>query len=173
MAERIDIDDFPREVRTLARRAPEFRGVIARHGIPAFWRRPEGIETLVRIIPEQQVSLAAAGTLYRRIRAELGGLSATRLAAAGPERLHAMGMTRQKARYCHTLAEAVRSRRFSFGALARASDEEALATLTALPGIGPWTAGAYVMAAMRRRDAWPPVCYGITTGPRSSPDLRP
>lgn len=156
MTERIDTSEFPREVRALARAAPEFRPVIRRHGIPAFWRRPEGIETLVRIILEQQVSLAAAATLYRRIRAELGGISARRLLAAGPERLHRLGMTRQKARYCHALGEAVQSRRLSFAALARAGDEEAIAMLTALPGIGPWTAGAYVMAAMRRRDVWPP-----------------
>lgn len=156
MNQRIDIGDFPAEVGALVRRAPEFRPVIARHGIPDFWRRPQGIETLVRIILEQQVSLAAAGTLYRRIRGELGGLSARRLVAAGPERLHRLGMTRQKARYCYELGRAVRSRRLSFAALARASDQEALDALTALPGIGPWTAGAYVMAAMRRRDVWPP-----------------
>lgn len=156
MTGHIDTADFPREVRALARAAPEFRPVIAQYGIPAFWRRPEGIETLVRIILEQQVSLAAAGTLYRRIRAELGGVSARRLVAAGPERLHRLGMTRQKARYCHALGEAVQSRRLSFAALSRAADQEALEMLTALPGIGPWTAGAYVMAAMRRRDVWPP-----------------
>ncbi len=156
MDPRIDTADFPREVRALARVAPEFRPVIARHGIPAFWRRPEGIETLVRIILEQQVSLAAAGTLYRRIRAELGGISARRLVAAGPERLHRLGMTRQKARYCHALGEAVQGRRLSFASLSRAANQEALEMLTALPGIGPWTAGAYVMAAMRRRDVWPP-----------------
>lgn len=153
---RIETADFPREVRALARRAPEFRPVLSRHGIPPFWRRPEGIETLVRIILEQQVSLAAAGTLYRRIRGELGGVSARRLVAAGPERLHALGMTRQKARYCHALGEAVRSRRLSFPALHRAGDQEAIAMLTELPGIGPWTAGAYLMAAMRRPDVWPP-----------------
>lgn len=156
MDQRIDTAEFPREVRALARAAPEFRPVVRRHGIPAFWRRPEGIETLVRIILEQQVSLAAAATLYRRIRGELGGISAQRLVQAGPERLHRLGMTRQKARYCHALGEAVQSRRLSFAALARAGNEEAIATLTALPGIGPWTAGAYVMAAMRRRDVWPP-----------------
>src|SRR6056297_1789018 len=156
MDQRIDTDEFPREVRSLARAAPEFRPVVRRHGIPAFWRRPEGIETLVRIILEQQVSLAAAATLYRRIRGELGGISARRLVEAGPARLHRLGMTRQKARYCHALGEAVQSRRLSFAALARAGNEEAIATLSALPGIGPWTAGAYVMAAMRRRDVWPP-----------------
>src|SRR6056297_2229493 len=156
MDQRIDTDEFPREVRSLARAAPEFRPVVRRHGIPAFWRRPEGIETLVRIILEQQVSMAAAATLYRRIRGELGGISARRLVEAGPARLHRLGMTRQKARYCHALGEAVQSRRLSFAALARAGNDEAIAALTALPGIGPWTAGAYVMAAMRRRDVWPP-----------------
>ena len=156
MADRLDAAGFPDEVDELVRSAPEFRPVVDRHGVPAFWRRPEGIATLVRIILEQQVSLAAAATLYRRIRAELGGISAARLVAAGPERLHALGMTRQKARYCHTLGQAVQSGQLSFAALRRSSDEEAISALIALPGIGPWTAGAYVMAAMRRRDVWPP-----------------
>ena len=153
MDQRIDTDEFPREVRSLARAAPEFRPVVRRHGIPAFWRRPEGIETLVRIILEQQVSLAAAATLYRRIRGELGGISARRLVEAGPARLHRLGMTRQKARYCHALGEAVQSRRLSFVPGAGQGSEGQPA---ALHGIGPWTAGAYVMAAMRRRDVWPP-----------------
>ncbi|MEJ2602431.1 MAG: DNA-3-methyladenine glycosylase 2 family protein [Gammaproteobacteria bacterium] len=156
MADRLDEAGFAREVSRLARCAPEFRTVVRRHGVPAFWRRSEGIETLVRIILEQQVSLSAAATLYRRIRRELGGITAGRLVAAGPERLHDLGMTRQKARYCHALGEAVKSGQLSFPALRRSSDEEAIARLTALPGIGPWTAGAYVMAAMRRRDVWPP-----------------
>lgn len=156
MTERMDNADFRRETHALARSAPEFRPVLERHGIPAFWRRPQGIQTLVRLILEQQVSLAAAGTLFRRIRAELGGISARRLVAAGPERLHGLGMTRQKARYCFALGEAVQNRQLSFAELGWADDEEALDMLTSLPGIGPWTAGAYLMAAMRRPDAWPP-----------------
>lgn len=170
MVERIDPHSFPTEVRRLLARAPEFRPLVRRHGIPVFWRRPEGVGTLVQIILEQQVSLAAAATLYRRIRRELGGVSARRLTEAGPERLRALGLTRQKARYCHALGMAVRERRFSVGALSRMGDDEAIAALMALPGIGPWTAAAYVMAALGRPDVWPPGDLALA---RAIADLLP
>ena len=149
-------DSFAQEARSLARCHPELNQIVQDHGLPKFWSRPERFETLVKIILEQQVSLKSAASLYRRIHGELGGMSSRRLKAAGPRRLHDLGMTRQKARYCHELAIAVSSRKLSLKRLRELSDETVVGQLTALPGIGPWTANAYVMLAMGRIDAWPP-----------------
>ena len=152
----LNAESFTREARFLAKLHPELNQVVQNHGLPEFWSRPERFETLVKIILEQQVSLKSAASLYRRIHAELGGMSSRRLKAAGAERLHELGMTRQKARYCYELAVAVTSRKLSLKKLRELHDDEIIEQLTALPGIGPWTANAYLMLAMRRVDAWPP-----------------
>lgn len=155
--ETLDSPAFRDAVEALAASHREMAAIVERWGVPDYWRRAPGTDTLARIILEQQVSLAAAATLHRRLCRTLGGaLSARRLAATGAERLHALGVTRQKARYCVALASAVTERRLSLAGLARRPDAEALAELVALPGIGPWTASIYLIAALRRPDVWPP-----------------
>ncbi|MDF1504672.1 DNA-3-methyladenine glycosylase 2 family protein [Roseisolibacter sp. H3M3-2] len=143
-------------VRELAARDPALAAVVARHGPPPMWGRPRGFATLARIVLEQQVSLASAATLYARVEASLGGFTPATVGAAGEEGLRALGLTRQKARYVHALAGAVSSGALALDALHRAPDAEVEARLVALPGIGPWTAGVYLLMALRRPDAWPP-----------------
>ncbi|MCE2422756.1 MAG: DNA-3-methyladenine glycosylase 2 family protein [Gemmatimonadetes bacterium] len=146
---------FPARARDLARDFDEFGFVLDRWGLPPFWTRPAGVDTLFRIIIEQQISVAAANTVYRRMRRGLGALTAGRVASAGESGLRAMGLSRQKARYCHSLARAVTERRFSVAGLARLDDDEAATALQAQPGIGPWSASLYLMSALKRMDVWP------------------
>ncbi|MEM9302921.1 MAG: DNA-3-methyladenine glycosylase 2 family protein [Pseudomonadota bacterium] len=147
---------FPHRAEALADRYPEIRSILNGHGMPPYWKRPERYETLFRIILEQQVSVRSAATLAKRVEAELGGLSARRVAAAGAEGLRELGLTRAKARSSATLAEAVRSRSLRLGRLREASTEVLIAELTRWPGIGPWTAWTYTLLAQARADAWPP-----------------
>jgi DNA-3-methyladenine glycosylase II len=143
-------------VRELSARDPALAAIVARHGPPPLWARPRGFATLARIVLEQQVSLASAATLFARVDAALGGFTPGAVAAAGEDGLRALGLTRQKARYVAALADAVRSGAFPLDALHRRSDAEAESALVALPGIGPWTAGVYLLMALGRPDAWPP-----------------
>ncbi len=143
-------------VREVAARDPALGSIVARHGPPPLWARPRGFATLARIVLEQQVSLASAATLHARVGASLGGWTPEGVAAAGEAGLRALGLTRQKARYVAALAEAVRDRTLRLDALARLPDREVEAALVRLPGIGPWTAGVYLLMALRRPDAWPP-----------------
>jgi len=157
-------ETFPAHARALAERFPEFAEVVSRWGLPAFWSRKTGIDSLVLIIIEQQISIAAANSIHRRLKKELGGVSARRLYDAGADKLRTLGLTRQKARYCHELGRAVIERRLSFTALSRMNDRDAMAALDALPGIGPWTAAIYVMSALRRIDVWPPGDLALRQG---------
>jgi DNA-3-methyladenine glycosylase II len=130
--------------------------IVARYGPPPLWARPAGFVTLARIVLEQQVSLEAAATLYRRLDRDLpGGFGAEAIAATTLDVLRANGLTRQKARCIHGLAVAVVTREVDLPALARHPDEEAMARLVALHGIGPWTAAVYLLFALRRPDIWP------------------
>ncbi len=100
-----------RGVEELARRDPDLCAIVRRHGPPPLWARRPGFAALVRIILEQQVSLAAARTMFERLHAAAGGVSADSVAALGVAGLRSLGFTRQKAGYCHGLAESLRGGR--------------------------------------------------------------
>lgn len=94
-------------VRALVRQDPDFAALYRRNGLPPMWARRPGFSTLVHIVLEQQVSIAAARTLFRRVAAEIGGMTPERILDRGALGLHRLGITRQKAAYCHALAAAV------------------------------------------------------------------
>lgn len=125
------------------------------HGPPPLWARRPGFEALVRIILEQQVSLDAARTMFRRIAGQLGGITPKSMAAVGIDGLRALGLTRQKAAYCHGLAERIRSGALDLRAVTRAPEAEGRALLLAVPGLGPWSVDIYFIMALRRPDVWP------------------
>jgi len=130
-------------------------GIRERLGTPPMWGRRPGFATLVRIILEQQVSLAAARTLYRRLEAQLGGMSAAHVAGSSVTELRSFGLTRQKAGYCHGLALRVQDGRLDLAAVARAGDETGREALLGVPGLGPWSVDIYYLMALRRPDVWP------------------
>jgi DNA-3-methyladenine glycosylase II len=142
-------------VERLAKADRDLARVVERHGLPPLWGRPPGFATLVQIVLEQQVSLASARTLARRLETHAGALSPAALARLGSEGLRAAGLTRQKASFCHGLACSVLEGRLDLGAIARLDDAAARQRLTALSGIGPWTAAIYQLMALRRPDVWP------------------
>ena len=142
-------------VRALAARDPDLAVLAAKNGLPPMWARRPGFPTLVHIVLEQQVSIAAARTLFRRVSVELGGMTPDRVAERGIPGLHRLGITRQKASYCHALALAVLDGSFSLAQVARADDPAGRASLLALRGIGPWSADIYYLMALRRPDIWP------------------
>ena len=144
-------------VRALAARDADLARLVARHGPPPLWARPQGFATLARIVLEQQVSLASAAALYRRLGRELhGGVTPAAVAAAGRPGLQALGLTRQKAGYLCALAEHVTAGTLPLARLRGLSDERAAELLVRVPGIGPWTASIYLLMALRRPDVWPP-----------------
>ncbi len=127
----------------------------ARNGPPPLWERPPGFPTLVRLILEQQVSLASGRAAFNRLQTRLGEVTPTRFLPLDDEELRAVGFSRQKAKYVRLLAEAVVEQRFRFDDLAGLDDDEATAALLSHTGVGPWTAANYLIFAERRADAWP------------------
>ena len=139
----------------LADRYPQFAALLRDYGPTPLWGRRPGFATLVRIILEQQVSLAAARTMYRWLEQELGGITPAAFRARGITGLRDLGMTRQKAAYTYGLAVAVLNQSLDLAAIARSPDAQGREALLTLPGIGPWTVDIYYLMALRRPDIWP------------------
>jgi DNA-3-methyladenine glycosylase II len=140
---------------TLAAGDPHLARVVARLGTPPMFARRPGFATLVQIILEQQVSLAAARTMYRRLDARLAGVTPASIVQLGIDGLREFGLTRQKSAYCHGAALRVLDGRLDLPAIARSDDATARAMLLDVPGIGPWSVDIYFLMALRRPDVWP------------------
>jgi len=142
-------------VEALARREPAFAQVVERCGVPDPRNSPPGAHTLLRTIVGQQVSVAAARSMWSKLEAAFGSPpDLARLLAASDEELRAAGMSRQKSGYIRSLAELVISGELDLDHLP-ADDEEAIALLTRIKGIGRWSAEIYLLFAEGRADVFP------------------
>lgn len=119
------------------------------------WGRRPGFSALVRIILEQQVSLAAARTMYRRLTGHLGAMTPEGILAMRVSGLREFGLTRQKANYCYGLAARILSGSLDLTAVARGPDDVGRRVLLGVPGLGPWSVDIYYLMALRRPDVWP------------------
>ncbi|HSD50681.1 MAG TPA: DNA-3-methyladenine glycosylase 2 family protein, partial [Candidatus Methylomirabilis sp.] len=152
---RLDRQRLATAVRALARRDPALRAVVRRHGPPPLWARPGTFATLLKIILEQQVSLASARAMFARLQEAMRTVSPESVLILGPQGLRRLGLTRQKASYVYGLAERIRAGELYLAGLARMSDAEAREALLRVRGIGPWTADIYLVMALGRPDVWP------------------
>ncbi|SFP54674.1 DNA-3-methyladenine glycosylase family protein [Tranquillimonas alkanivorans] len=135
----------------LAAREPRFARAFELTGPLPLRRRKDGFEALLDAIVSQQVSVAAADAIWRRLKtARLTG--PRKVLWASDEELRACGLSRQKIRYARALAAA----RVDFRALRDVPDEDVIATLVEVPGIGRWTAEIYAMFSLGRADVFAP-----------------
>ena len=142
-------------VSALASREPAFAGVVQKFGVPEPRRSERGAQTLLRTILGQQVSVAAARSMWAKLEAAFGSPpDLNLLLAASDEELRAAGMSRQKSGYLRSLAELVISGELDLEALPQ-DNEEAIALLTRIKGIGRWSAEIYLLFAEGRPDVFP------------------
>lgn len=141
--------------RALAGRDADLGRLLEAHGPPPAWHRGPGFRTLVHIVLGQQVSLGSARAALDRLERAVGPATPDVLAEAGEATLRGAGLTRQKSRYLVDLGAAVVDGTLDLDALDRAPDEMVIASLTALRGIGRWTADIYLLMGLGRPDVWP------------------
>ncbi len=148
-------DTLHRSLDELARIEPAFATVLERHGRPEPRVSPPGAVTLLRTIVGQQVSVAAARSMWNKLEAAFGSPpDLNKLLAASDEELRAAGMSRQKSGYIRSLADLVISGELDLENLPE-DDEEAIALLTKIKGIGRWSAEIYLLFAEGRADVFP------------------
>lgn len=139
----------------LAAIEPAFAAAIGRIGYPEPRVSVPGYVTLLRTIVGQQVSVKAAAAVWNKLEAELGeGCAPDVLLSRDYDALRACGLSRQKQGYARSLAELVLSGELDLTALPE-DDEEAIAALTSVKGIGRWSAEIYLLFAEGRTDIWP------------------
>ena len=145
------LDDIDEGCAHLGAIEPRFARARALTGRPPLRRHGGGFPALLRAICAQQLSVAAAESVWTRL-SEAGAADPQALARLGDEELRACGLSRPKIRYARALAEAD----LDYGALARMPEGEAVRELTAIKGIGVWTAEIYLMFSVGRADVFAP-----------------
>ena len=151
---------------------PGFARAVEAAGYPEPRIRPRGYGTLMRTIVGQQVSVAAAASMWRKFEAHAGEeLDPQRVLDADFDTLRACGLSRQKQGYMRSLCELVVTGQLDFEALP-ADDEEAIAQLTLIKGIGRWSAEIYLLFAEGRQDIWPAGDLAVQAGLHKLLDLE-
>ncbi|MET1755436.1 DNA-3-methyladenine glycosylase 2 family protein [Novosphingobium sp. RD2P27] len=148
----------------LAAREPSVARALGIAGYPEPRIRPTGYATLLRTIVGQQVSVAAAASVWARLQALLGDeLPPDRLLAAEFDALRGCGLSRQKQGYARSLCELVVAGTLDLENLP-SDDEEAIAELVQIKGIGRWSAEIYLLFAEGRPDIWPAGDLAVQAG---------
>jgi DNA-3-methyladenine glycosylase II len=151
----ISAKDLEKSLTALGGIEPAFAAALARAGLPEPRISERGYVTLLRAIIGQQVSVASANAIWTKLEAATGGAAdPANMAKTSDEALRGAGLSRQKMSYARSLSEEVLSGRLDFDNLP-ADDEEAIAHLVAVKGIGRWTAEVYLLFAEGRPDIFP------------------
>ena len=156
MAYRLASADIAHALDALASDHERIARALAQVGYPEERRRDHSFATLAQIIVGQQVSVAAAASITRKLVDTLGGdLTATSVLNCPEEDLRGAGLSRQKGSYMQSLATAEASGQLSLTTLPTLSDDEATAAITTIKGFGEWSAHMYLMFSLGRPDIWP------------------
>jgi DNA-3-methyladenine glycosylase II len=139
----------------LSQKEPVFQDIIKQYDLPDLYLRAPTFESLLRIILEQQVSLASAKAAYLKLLEKVETITPDRILALSDEEFKACYFSRQKIVYARALAQSVVDNNLIINDLASLSDQEVREKLTAIKGIGNWTADVFLMMCLQRCDLFP------------------
>ena len=132
-----------------------FAALVASAGRPPLRRRPDGFAGLAATVVSQQLSVASAAAIWGRLVAAFDPLEPQAIIQARAAKLARIGLSAPKIRALKEIARAVASERLALTSLTAIEAEAAHAALTAVHGIGPWTADIYLLSCLGHADAWP------------------
>jgi DNA-3-methyladenine glycosylase II len=147
--------DLEAALAALGKAEPRFVALTAENGRPPLRRRQDGFTGLAAIIVAQQLSTASANAIWGRLAAAFDPFKPAAILRARPARLARLGLSAPKIRALKAIARAVTREQLALHALGDLAPEEAHAALTAVHGIGPWTADIYLLSCLGHADAWP------------------
>jgi len=146
--------DIARGMKALGRQCAHMKHAQGLVGMPPLRRRQGGFTGLARIVMGQQLSVASAAAITTRLMERVQPFDAENVLACSDEVLHGCGLSRPKIRTLRAVSEAVISGDVNFRSVARSTPEKVHEVLTAVKGIGPWTADIYIMFCMGHRDGF-------------------
>jgi DNA-3-methyladenine glycosylase II len=146
---------FSRAILYLCDKDPDLAHILTTLNPPTFWTRKPGFASLIRIILEQQVSLASARACFDRLLAAVSPLTPERFLELDEALLKSCGFSRQKAAYSRNLTEAIVEGSLNLNQFKIMTDQKVRTELVKIKGIGPWTANIYLLTVLRRPDIWP------------------
>lgn len=146
--------DLEEAMAALTRLDPAWEALIARTGIPPLRRRASGFLSLASIIVSQQLSVASARAVWARVESVLAPLTPERVLTANDDEMRLSGLSRPKQKTLRAVATAIAEGRLDLAALEEASPEFVHEHMTAVSGIGPWTADVYLLFCLGHRDGF-------------------
>ena len=168
-------DDLARALGVLAEQDPRLKPLLAQTGMPALRQRAPGFAGLAAVVSGQQLSTLAAAAIWARVAAAFDPFDHETIRRARADRLGRLGLSAAKIKTLKSIAKEIAGGRLNLMALADIPADDAHATLTALHGIGPWTADVYLLFCLGHGDAWPAgdiaiqeaikVAFGLPTRP--------
>jgi DNA-3-methyladenine glycosylase II len=168
-------DDLARALEALLEQDPRLRPLLAQTGMPTLRRRDSGFAGLAAVICGQQLSTKAAAAIWARVTTAFDPFHHETIRRARADRLGRLGLSAAKIKTLKFIAGEIANGRLDLMALAQAPADDAHIALTALHGIGPWTADVYLLFCLGHGDAWPAgdlaiqeaikIAFGLPTRP--------
>jgi DNA-3-methyladenine glycosylase II len=147
--------DLDASIAALVASDARFAAILAEAGRPSLRRRDGGFPGLAAIVVSQQLSTASAGAIWGRLAAAYEPFEAAAIRRARAERLARLGLSAPKIRTLKEISKAVASGLLDLETIGSHEADVAHAALTAVHGIGPWTADIYLLFCLGHADAWP------------------
>lgn len=148
-------DDLEDAMQALVKQDPRLKPILAQTGMPALRQREPGFAGLAHIVCGQQLSTASAAAIWGRLSTAFDPLDHEAIRKARADRLGRLGLSAAKIKTLKFIARELAADRLNLNVLANEDVDAAHNTLTALHGIGPWTADIYLLFCLGHGDAWP------------------
>jgi DNA-3-methyladenine glycosylase II len=132
-----------------------FKNIMDKYGLPVIPKRPQGFETLVLLILEQQVSIDSAKATFNKLKTKVTTCIPELLIDLPAEDFRILGVSRQKTTYIKALATAILNKELDLESLSTKSSEQVRAELITIKGIGNWTIDVYLMFCLQEPDLLP------------------
>jgi DNA-3-methyladenine glycosylase II len=145
----------PKDINQLMKKDVLFSDIYKQFGPPPNWVRPQGFVSLVKIILEQQISLASANAHFNKLNSYLPDLTPSEILKLSDEELRTCQVSRQKSRYLRALSQAVLNDELDLMELNNLPEQEVRNQLIKIKGIGNWTADIYLMFCLQAKDIFP------------------
>ncbi|HTY70582.1 MAG TPA: DNA-3-methyladenine glycosylase 2 family protein [Alphaproteobacteria bacterium] len=159
-------------LKKLAANDPHIAAALTKIGLPPPRSRPPGFESLARIIVGQQVSVAAAASIWDRLTTGIAPFTPENVARRSIDELRTFGLSRQKATYISALAADLATRRLDLEVIHALDDAAAIAELMKIKGFGRWSAEVYLLFSLGRPDIFPSGDLGLAVAMQRLKRLR-